>query len=598
MLSDRFGVGRRLLATGALLALTGSPAWATVEEPLDPEQAFRMAARIDSGGKGLEVNWQIADGYYLYRKRLSFSVSGEGSCATTAIDLPSGKIKDDENFGKVEIYRQTLSAKIEVPGCKIREIEVGYQGCGDIGVCFPPVSKRIALDGEPVAPVASVPLAGEQASSASTGDGEIADLLQGGNLFLILVSFLGFGLALSLTPCVFPMIPILSGIIVQQGAGVSRTRAGVLSGVYVLGMAVTYTLAGVLAGLSGTMISGLLQNPWVLGSFAALFVVLSLSMFGLFELQMPAWVQSRFSSASNSGGSVGGIALMGALSALIVGPCIAPPLAGALLYIAKTGDAALGGMALFTMAIGMGIPLMLVGVFSRAILPKAGGWMNLVTRIFGVAMLATAIWIVSPVVPKWLLMLSVAILLIGCAIYLHALDPLPATASGWARLWKGVGVAMLVPGCILLVGLMGGSRSLLQPLDFLHSAQAAEGAKPGKPHFERIVSSRELDERLKRASSPVIVDFYADWCVSCKELEAETFADPEVQRLFGSYTLVQIDMTDNTPDQQALLKRFGLFGPPAVLFFGPNGVEQKEKRVIGYLPPAQFKPRLDSLRQS
>ena len=399
---------------GLLGLFSGSRVWA-LDEPLDPEQAFQMSARLVQPGL-IEVGWKVADGYYLYRKKLGFRLTPV-QCALDETRLPDGKIKDDENFGRMEVYRRDFQAALRYSNCDPMAIEVSYQGCGDIGVCFPPVTKRVALGGALIDATEQVKIAAATESATAptlagggaANDGDVQRLLEGGSLLLILGSFFGFGVALSFTPCVFPMIPILSGIIVRQGGGISRIRAALLSGVYVLGMALTYTLAGVAAGLSGTMLSGALQNASVLGAYAALFVALSLSMFGLYELQMPQWLQSRFSSVSGSrGGSMWGIAVMGALSALIVGPCIAPPLAGALLYIAKTGDAHLGGVALFVMALGMGLPLMLVGVFSREILPKAGGWMNAVTKGFGVALLATALWLVSPVLPAWGLLLLAA----------------------------------------------------------------------------------------------------------------------------------------------------------------------------------------------
>lgn len=561
------------------------------EQLLDPDVAFRVDAGVVQPGV-IEVRWKVADGYYLYRKKLQFRLS-PASCVAETPDLPAGTFKDDEYFGRMEVYRHDFAATVRHAGCEPTEVSVTYQGCGDVGVCFPPETKKLVLavatDTQP--PVATaVTLAGTAERSESEGD--IERLLQRGSLALILASFFGFGLALALTPCVFPMIPILSGIIVKQGGTISRSRAALLSGAYVLGMALTYALAGVAAGLSGTMISGALQNPWVLGAFAALFVVLALSMFGLFELQLPASLQSRFAAASEGrNGSLGGVALMGALSALIIGPCIAPPLAGALLYIARTGDAMLGGAALFVMALGMGTPLMLVGVFSREILPKAGGWMNAVTKGFGVALLATALWIVSPVLPHWMLMLGGAALLIVTAVFLHALDPLPASAGGWLRLWKGIGVGFLIAGCSLMIGLLGGSRDMLQPLAGARAIAAAR--EPIR--FERISSVKELDARLGASGRPVLLDFYADWCISCKEMERETFSDPAVEKRMSEFVLIQADVTANSADHKELLKRFNLFGPPAVIMFDNRGRELPDKRVVGFMPADRFRETLDSV---
>jgi thiol:disulfide interchange protein DsbD len=336
-----------------------------------------------------------------------------------------------------------------------------------------------------------------------------------------------------------------------------------------------------------------LQNAWVLGGFALVFVALSFSMFGFYELQLPSALQSRISETANKrGGSLGAIALMGSLSALIVGPCVAAPLAGALLYIAQTKDAWLGGWALFALALGMGAPLILVGVFSRSLLPKTGPWMNAVNRFFGVMLLGVALWLVSPVLPAWLNMLGWAALLIVPAIYMHALDPLPPQASGWKRLWKGVGVALLIAGGAVLIGLLGGARDPLQPLSFLRGGAVTAG-ETHAVKFERVKSVAELDVRLKSAGKPVMLDFYADWCVSCKEMEKFTFADSRVAAKMGQMLLLQADVTANNDDDKALLKRFGLFGPPGIIFFDARGVERTELRVVGYQPADAFLPTLE-----
>lgn len=595
--------GKKMKYFWTLLMLVGMACVqsAAAEEPLlDPELAFRVEASMAQTGQ-IDVRWKVVDGYYLYRKKLEFKLPQP--CAHKGAELPAGKIKNDEFFGKMEVYRTDFAARVRHSGCTPSQIEVTYQGCSDQGVCFPPMTSSLAVAGltpvsasgvvQPLPDVAAVQVNTPAPPGGATNDGDVEQILQRGSLALVLTSFFGFGLALALTPCVFPMIPILSGIIVKQGATISRSRAAVFSGAYVLGMALTYSAAGVAAGLSGTMLSAALQNPWVLGGFATLFVVLALSMFGLFELQLPAALQSRLASASDQrSGSVPGIAMMGALSALIIGPCIAPPLAGALLYIAKTGNAQLGAAALFVMALGMGLPLMLVGVFSREILPKAGGWMHAVTKGFGVALLATALWIVSPVLPSWVLMLCAAAMLIVTAIFLNALDALPHGGNGWLRLWKGVGVGCFVVGCSLLVGLLSGSRDLLQPLSHFQTASVV--AKEF-PRFERIHSIAELEARMASSDRPVLLDFYADWCVSCKEMERETFAEPAVRNSLSKFTLLQADVTANSPQHKELMKRFRLFGPPAIVFLDNQGAEKSEKRVIGFMPPEQFKKVLQSI---
>jgi thiol:disulfide interchange protein DsbD len=384
------------------------------------------------------------------------------------------------------------------------------------------------------------------------------------------------------------MIPILSGIIAGQGHKISRGRAFALSLAYVLGMAVTYAAAGVAAGMTGTLLSAALQSPWVLGAFALVFVVLSFSMFGFYELQLPTSLQSKLSEESGhlQGGRGIGVFAMGALSALIVGPCVAAPLAGALLYIGQTGDAVLGGTALFVMALGMGVPLLIVGLSAGTLLPRAGAWMEAVKKGFGVLLLATAVWLVSPVIPAVVQMLAWAALLIIPAIFLHALDPLPPHAKGWQRFWKGIGIVMLLTGAALLIGALAGGRDPLQPLAGLRGqAVAAENKKLA---FEPVVSLADLEAKVMAAGQPVMLDFYADWCVSCKEMERFTFSDPAVQAKLSGFKLLKADVTANNADDKALLARFGLFGPPGILFFDKTGKENKSVRVVGFMPAAEF----------
>ncbi len=582
-----------------LFAVTGL---AHAEEPLPPEQAFRFSARaIDA--RTIEARWQITDQYYMYRDKFKFVLEG-GTLG--APKLPPGKMKDDELFGKVETYRKEVKILLAVEAVGAVTLKAVSQGCWDGGICYPPINQEATIElaaaagmpgasgASPVA-VASAPTPGLGKETAPGDESSrIAGLFRGDNLALVLLSFFGFGLLLSLTPCMFPMIPILSGIIVNHGHAVSHLRAFVLSLAYVLGMAVTYAAVGVAAGLSGTLLSAALQNVWVLGSFALVFVVLSLSMFGFYELQMPAALQSRVSDTANrQGGSLPAIALMGALSALIVGPCVAAPLAGALLYIAQTGNAALGGAALFVMALGMGAPLLLVGAFSRSLLPKAGPWMEGVNKFFGVIMLATALWLVSPVIPLWLQMFGWALLMVVPAIYLHALDPLPPHARGWQRLGKGLGVVLLLGGAAMLMGVLGGARDPLQPLGFLRGGVAAEAPAPT---FERVASDERLDTRLAEAKAtgkPGMPDFYADWCVSCKEMERFTFAEPQVAARMKQFVLLQADVTANSAADAALLKRFGLFGPPGMIFFDAGGRELVDLRVIGFQPADKFLPTLE-----
>ncbi|MCQ9376997.1 protein-disulfide reductase DsbD [Methyloversatilis sp. XJ19-49] len=606
------------------LALTLSvSAFARAEPALLPlEQAFRLSATVVDATT-VEVRFDIADGYYLYRDKLGFAAE---QAALGQADIPPGKMKKDEIFGDVEVHRGVLPIRLPLGSTPETPITltVRSQGCADAGICYPPSEQTLVLDpanpgvqvnaagfdeaagasvldrlrglggrSEPAAEPAAPALAPQPLpSAASAGDESsmVASLMRSGNLWLIAVSFLGFGLLLSFTPCVLPMVPILSGIIVGHGAHISRTRAFALSAAYVLGMAATYALAGVAAGLSGTLLSAALQNAWVLGGFALVFVVLSLSMFGFYELQLPTALQSRLSDTANhQRGSIGGLLLMGAASALIVGPCVAAPLAGALLYIAQSGDAVLGGLALFAMALGMGVPLIAVGVASRSLLPHTGPWMEGVKRFFGVLLLATAIWIASPVLPGLVTMLAWAVLLIASSIYLHALDPLPVHAGGWHKLWKGVGVIALLAGSSLLIGAAAGSRDVLQPLAVLRGGAATSSAQPA---FQPVGSTAELDARLAAATAPVMLDFYADWCVSCKEMERFTFSDPQVAAQMAGMTLLKADVTANSAEHQALLKRFGLFGPPGILFFDRSGQEIAGTRVVGFVPAGLFSSTL------
>ena len=561
------------------------------EEFLDPAVAFKPSVKA-LDGQTIEVHYEIAKGYYLYRDKLRIVADGEGATLGAPV-LPKGKEKDDDNFGKVEVYYKSVALRVPVErqssGTLPLALKLTSQGCADAGVCYPPQTQtlNVTLPDPATTPAAST-------ANADSGDesGLIASTLKHAGFWANLAFFFVAGLGLSLTPCVLPMIPILSGIIAGQGHKASHARGFALSLAYVLGMALTYAAAGIAAGMTGTLLSAALQNVWVLGAFALVFVVLSLSMFGFYELQLPTALQSKLSEESGhlQGGRGIGVFLMGALSALIVGPCVAAPLAGALLYIGQTGDAVLGGTALFVMALGMGVPLIAVGTAGGSLLPKSGPWMEGVKKAFGVLLLATAVWLVSPVLPPLVTMLAWAMLLIIPAIFLHAIDPLPPHAKGWQRFWKGIGIVMLLTGAALLAGALAGSRDPLQPLAGLRgTAIAAEAAKLP---FEPVRSVAELDARVA-AGKPVMLDFYADWCVSCKEMEKFTFADPAVRAKLAGFTLLKADVTANTDDDKALLARFGLFGPPGIIFFA-NGQEVKGVRIVGFQEAPVF---LDSLRR-
>ena len=547
---------------------------------LPPTLAFKAEARaLDA--RTLELRYAIAPGYYLYRDKFRFALA-PASVRLGAVQLPAGKSKDDDNFGQVEVYYDEVVVRLPVertdPAPLALELTATSQGCADAGVCYPPQKQVLA--------VALPALSDSAMADAPGGDepGRIAQLLRNSGGWLVVISFFGFGLLLAFTPCVFPMLPIVSGIIVgagRDGHGVSHARGFALSLAYVIGMALTYAAAGVAAGLSGTLLSSALQNAWVLGAFALLFVVLALSMFGFFELQLPTFLQSRATqeAAQVRGGSLPAVALMGALSALIVGPCVAAPLAGALLYIGQSGDALLGGAALFSLALGMGVPLLLIGASAGTLLPRSGAWMVAVKKVFGVVLLASALNVVAPVVPPVLQMVGWGLLLIVPAIYLNAIDPLPPHAGNWQRIWKGIGLSMLLAGAALLIGALSGARDPWQPLAALRgNAVAAES--PVLP-FVRVANLGELEARVAAARGPVLLDFYADWCVSCKEMERSTFAAPRVRQKLAGWTLLQADVTANSDDDRALLARFGLYGPPGIVFFA-GGKVVDDVRLVGY----------------
>jgi thiol:disulfide interchange protein DsbD len=552
----------------------------STDDLLEPEKAFRFSARVlDSSF--IEINFAIADGYYMYRDKFRFAVEGNAALRLGAPELPRGARHRDEFFGEVETYRKSVRIRLPAQGEGRFDLKVVSQGCADAGVCYVPMESKASLR------LAALPGGSPEGRfSLFASDIEIARLFEG-NFALVLAGFLLFGVLLTFTPCVLPMIPILSAIIAGEGKGLNKWRGLALSLSYVLGMAAAYAIAGVAAAYSGSLLAAALQNAWVLGAFALVFVILAFSMFGFYELRLPGFLHQRVHSAHQRlrGGRIASVAAMGVLSAVIVSPCVAAPLAGALLYISQTRDVALGGAALFAMALGMGVPLVAVGVSEGALLPKAGAWMGGVRKFFGVLLLAVAIWIVSPVIPTMAQMLAWGALFVGAAVFLRALDPLPPQASGWWRLWKGVGICALVLGVAFLVGALSGSRDLLQPLGGLTKSQPlAAQALP----WTRVASLSELETKLRSPGRPVMLDFYADWCVSCKEMEAFTFSHPKVRAELERMLLLQVDVTANNDEDRAFLKRFSLFGPPGIIFFDAEGREIKGLRVIGYQGPDRF----------
>jgi thiol:disulfide interchange protein DsbD len=516
-------------------------------------------------------------------------------------DFPQGEIKNDQYLGTSEIYKQDVDVLVPVTvtnGASRFKLSVSYQGCAEAGLCYPPQTKTQDIDlaaaGAPVAaPAAAAPPVAEQ--------DRLAVLVKDGNLAWVFLAFIGFGLLLAFTPCVLPMIPIISGLIVGQGKKITTGRAFTLSLVYVLAMAFAYAVAGVVVGLAGANIQAALQNPWVLSVFALIFVGLALSMFGLYELQMPGFIQTRLTEQSNAqkSGAFVGVAVMGVLSALICGPCITAPLVAALVVIGETGSALRGGVALFALGLGMGIPLLIIGTSAGKLVPKTGAWMNAVKYVFGVILLGVAIWFISRVIPGPVTLALWATMAIVCGIYLGALEPITNRTGGWKHLWKGLGFLALLYGLILLVGAALGGEDPFRPLARLSMPAVAGVGAPATQAsalpFKRIKTSADLDAAIAGAQGkPVMLDFSADWCVACKELEHDTYTDPKVQAALAGAVLLQADVTANDADDKALYDRFGIFGPPGVIFFGSDGKELTQYRVVGYLGPDDFLKRVDS----
>lgn len=556
-------------------------------EFLPVDQAFKVdAALVDD--HHAQLTFSVAAGHYLYRDRIVL-MAPHADQAT--LSLPAGETKTDPNFGEQQVFHHDTVADITFAGAAPATLQVRYQGCSEKGLCYPPQLKTLPLSAS--RPSAHVAQSGVAVTPSAEQEFS-GKLLSSGRWWQIVAGFFGAGLLLALTPCVFPMIPILSGIIVGKNAHVSRGKAFTLSLAYTLGMCLTYTLAGVAAGLSGQLLSNALQTPVALITGALIFVLLSFSMFGFYELKLPSAIENYFFNWSHrfKGGHLASDFVMGAISALIISPCVAAPLAGALLYISQTRDVVLGAVALFSLSLGMGVPLLVIGASAGTLLPKAGAWMNSIRRLFGVLMLGVAIWIVSPVLPVSLQLVLWAALCIGPAIYLRAIDPLPAHLGPVPRLFKALGVMLLVYGIALLVGAWSGARSPLQPLQ---NVFAATHARTPALAFHRVRSAEELSQQLKAAQGkPVMLDFYADWCVSCKEYEQFVFSDPQVQAALHDFVLLQADVTDNRAEDAALLKQFALFGPPGIVFFDPQG-QPVAPIVKGYQDAEQFMRTLRAL---
>ena len=558
--------------------------------PLPPEQAFVLDVQPATANT-LRVSFQIEPDYYLYKDQLAFEVVA-GDIQLGQPQLEAGEPKNDAYYGTSEVYFQYTSATLPFsrrgPDAVPLTLLVTYQGCQDGGICYPIEQQQISL---------LLPASNEfQAIAASTGpvseQDTLSRLILSGGLLVVMGKFFLIGLALAFTPCVLPMVPILSGIITGQGETVSTSKGFLLSLAYVLGMALTYTLAGALAALAGQQVQAMFQQPWILTLFAGLFVALALAMFGLYELQMPSAIQTRLTNVSNNqkAGSFIGAAVMGSLSALIVTACVTPALVAAAIVIGESGDVLRGALALFAMGIGMGAPLLVVGASAGKLLPKVGPWMVTVKAAFGVMMLGLAIWMLERVLPGTLILVLWAILVFVTGVFMGALEPLPVPASGAKRLGKSVGLLACLYGALMLIGATLGGHNPLRPIPQL---ALSGGQSQAQQHlaFEDIDTLTELDLALAQAKDqgqPVMVDFTADWCVSCKEMEEYTFSDAGVVNALSDYRLLRADVTANDDDDSALMQRFGIFGPPTIAFFDREGTEHKGLRLVGFVPADDF----------
>ena len=577
------------------------------DEFLDPDEAFKVSIIAERPDR-VTVHWAIAEGYYLYRDKLKVELgAGENIILGTPV-IPAGKTKHDEFFGDVQVFYHEASAEVPLQrstgDAADITLKVGYQGCAEAGICYPPIKKSLPVTlaaFDPDAPgTAFTPAADSIPAAAATGistqQDDIVRVLTESGLLWVMLFFFGAGVLLAFTACMYPMIPILSSIIVGHGESITVRKAFVLSLIYVEAVAITYAVIGLISAQLGAGVQAFFQNPWILGLFALIFVGLALSMFGFFTLQLPASLQAKLSETSHrqKSGSLIGVAVMGVLSALIVGPCAGPVLIGALLYTSQSGDYLTGALAMFALGNGMGAPLLVICTSGGKLLPKAGGWMDTVKAVFGVVLLGVALLMLERVLPGPVTLALWALLLIIPAIYMGALDPIAAGASGWRKLWKGLGVAMLIYGIILLLGAATGARD---PFDPLRKLTAGAGLTASGEHasqhlaFNRIKSIDDFNAAVQestRQGKPVMLDFYADWCTYCIKMEDYTFSDNRVQQALDNVTLLQADVTANDATDMALLNHFKLFAPPAILFFGPNGEERRSYRLVGYMNADDF----------
>ncbi len=604
--------------TGALSGLVDDPLSGLVDpddsQPaLQPDDAFRYEV-IGLSAETALVRFTIQPGYYLYLDQFQFTVVSPDGITVREASFPEGVVKDDPEFGLVPVFYDQVEIPVRFnrPAGPAQEVilRADFQGCRDGDICYPPMTREVAFDidavqtailEEPQVPTTTIAPSSTQPVPPVSEQDRLARVLTDHPGRALLV-FFAAGLLLAFTPCVFPMVPILSGIIAGEGSNMSAVRGFWLSVVYVLAMAVTYTIAGVLAGLFGQNLQAVFQNPWIISGFVAVFVLLALAMFGFYELQLPGKLQNRIADASRSqgGGRFTGVAVMGFLSALIVGPCVAPPLMAALIVIGASGDALLGGTALFALSLGMGVPLIVFGATAGKLLPRAGSWMTTIQAVFGVGLLALSIWMLERILPGGLIMVLWGVLALACGVYLGAMERIPEGASGWKRLWKALGVTLMLFGAMQLVGAASGGDNWLRPLEKLGGPGAQALAAP-QVEFRKIKSIDDLDRALEQASASgkgAMLDFYADWCVECIRMERNTFPDQAVQNLLAQLQPLKADVTPHDETDQALMKKFGIIGPPAILFFDRTGQEMKAYRLVGYFTPEEFTDHLRSVLEA
>ncbi len=558
---------------------------------LMPDEAFKPYAKVNKNMQ-IETGVKIAPSIYLYENKLKIELVNADGLSIKEIKKPATVEHGGEKvYVKSPNFIVTLKKDdASLSGTQDVKVKISYQGCSEQGLCYEPSTKEFTLS------IDTDKLSSENGAlhvktEAKSETDSIADTIKSSSFLVVLATFLGFGLLLALTPCVFPMIPIISGVIISQGEGLTTKKAFALSLVYVLAMAVAYTIAGVLAGLFGSNLQAALQTPWVVYSFAAVFVALAASMFGFYELKLPDALVTKVSATSNRSGFVG-VAIMGFLSALIVGPCVAAPLAGALVYIGQTGDALLGGAALFSMSIGMGIPLILVGVSAGKFMPKPGPWMIMVNEIFGALMLAVAIWMLEKVLPSSVTILMYAIVGLGFSIHFGAFDKESHSFK------RTVAFMLFIYSLALLMSVLAGAPNMKEPLGFLKSNAAVNvtSTHESKLQFKKVTSLEELNALLeKNKGKKILLDFAADWCTACKELEEVTFADPNVRDKLSEFVLIRADVTANGDKEKALSKAYGVFGPPVVIFFDKDLHVKKSKTIVGFVEPQEFLKHLNAL---